>query len=93
MGPLAELCEILTVLQKNRLMDSLTIVSLKETLDQLAAALHPTPLQPSLLYTELLQEGSETLPASCEGVQVPVALDMGPSGSAPRRSFLPLAFP
>lgn len=67
MGPLAEVYEILTVLQKNRLMDFLTFVSLKETLDQLATALHPTPLQPSLLYTELLQEGFETLPGSCEG--------------------------
>lgn len=87
MGPQAEVHEILTVLQKNRLMDSLTFVSLKETLDQLAAALHPTPLQ------NFCKKDLKPCQVPVKGVQVPLALNTDPSGSAPGRSSLPLAFP
>lgn len=43
-APLVKVYEILTMLQKNGLMCSLTFFSLKKTLDQLGVALHPTLL-------------------------------------------------
>lgn len=57
-------------------------------------ALYPTPLQPPLLHTEHLQEGSETLPDSCEGSAATTS--SRPRSfwfSVPRCSSLLLAFP
>lgn len=63
--------------EKNRLMNSLTSVSLKETLGQLVAALHPIP-HPHPYHASFTQNFCRSLLRV--GLKTPLALSQGPSG-------------